>query len=452
MPTFDRGGLRIAYDDSAHPTRPPLVVIHGWVSKRADLAAVANAFRTSHRVVNIDLPGHGESDVPDDESRLTIPSFGDDVTALCDELDLSGAVLVGHSFGAAVAVEVAVRRPELAAAVVALDGVVLMPDAMVEGATPLLAALRSPAWRESLRGFISSTFLPTDDRGLLSSLLADIDQMPQHVVAGVAEQMPAWDAEAAVAALGEAGTPVLAIDATGLSDLERFATLAPQLAIGRVVGVGHDQMLATPAQPVAMIERFLFTALGRRPVDNLVPVQRLFDAITSGDLDIIDTLVSADFVDHGAPPGIVPPGPDGYKMTMGLLREAMQMTWTLIEIVAQDERVMAWVRCEGRHVGQFFDIPPTGREFSFEAMHVFRVEDEVVREHWAVRDDLGLFRQIGLIDPVTKARRAGHLETANSVKSDVSPPVSHLRPATPASAAATSAATSPAVATSINRG
>jgi predicted ester cyclase len=215
---------------------------------------------------------------------------------------------------------------------------------------------------------------------------------------------------------------VLAIDATGLSDLERFATLAPQLAIGRVVGVGHDQMLATPAQPVAMIERFLFTALGRRPVDNLVPVQRLFDAITSGDLDIIDTLVSADFVDHGAPPGMVPPGPDGYKMTMGLLREAMQMTWTLIEIVAQDERVMAWVRCEGRHVGQFFDIPPTGREFSFEAMHVFRVEDEVVREHWAVRDDLGLFRQIGLIDPVTKARRAGHLETANSVKSDVSPP------------------------------
>ena len=84
-------------------------------------------------------------------------------------------------------------------------------------------------------------------------------------------------------------------------------------------------------------------------------------------------------------------------MTMRLLREAMQMTWTLIDIVAQEERVMAWVRCEGRHVGNFFGIPPTGRAFSFEAMHVFRVEDEIVREHWAVRDDLGLFRQIGLI-------------------------------------------------------
>ena len=221
--------------------------------------------------------------------------------------------------------------------------------------------------------------------------------MPQHVVAGVAEQMPYWDAASAVAALGRAVTPVLAIEATGLRDLERFATPAPQLTVGRVVGVGHDQMLATAAQPVAMIERFLFTTLGRRPVDNLAPVRRLFTAITSGYLAMIDTLVSADFVDHGGPPGMVPVGPQGYKKTMRLLREAMQMMWTLVEIVAQDERVMAWVRCEGRHVGEFFGIRPTGHEFSFEAMHVFRIEDEVVRERWAVRDDPGLFRQIGLI-------------------------------------------------------
>jgi lactoylglutathione lyase len=112
---------------------------------------------------------------------------------------------------------------------------------------------------------------------------------------------------------------------------------------------------------------------------------------------MIDTLVSADFIDHGAPLGMVPPGPEGYKTTMRLLREALQMKWTLLDIVAQDERVMARVRCEGRHVGEFFGIPPRGREFAFEAMHAFRVEDELVREHWAVRDDRGLFRQIGLI-------------------------------------------------------
>ncbi len=85
--------------------------------------------------------------------------------------------------------DLAVRRPELAAAVVALDGVVLMPSAMLEGFAPLLAALRSPAWQQALGALLTSTFLPTDDPDLLRSLLADIDQMPQHVAAAVAEQM-----------------------------------------------------------------------------------------------------------------------------------------------------------------------------------------------------------------------------------------------------------------------
>jgi hypothetical protein len=87
--------------------------------------------------------------------------------------------------------------------------------------------------------------------------------------------MIGWDAESVVADLGRAGTPVLAIEATGLSDQERSASLAPQLIVGRVVGVGHDQMLATPAQSVAMIERFLFAALGRRPARHLASVVRL---------------------------------------------------------------------------------------------------------------------------------------------------------------------------------
>jgi len=64
MQTFRHRGLQIAYEDTVNPNRPPLVLIHGWLSKRADLAAVARALRTSHRVVSIDLPGHGESEVP----------------------------------------------------------------------------------------------------------------------------------------------------------------------------------------------------------------------------------------------------------------------------------------------------------------------------------------------------------------------------------------------------
>jgi pimeloyl-ACP methyl ester carboxylesterase len=84
--------------------------------------------------------------------------------------------------------------------------------------------------------------------------------MPQYVVAGVGERFAAWDVGSALAAFGASGIPLLYIQSGAdlvLADLDRLAKLVPNLTLGRVVGLGHDQLLATPAQPVAMIERFL---------------------------------------------------------------------------------------------------------------------------------------------------------------------------------------------------
>ena len=155
------------------------------------------------------------------------------------------------------------------------------------------------------------------------------------------------------------------------------------------------QVIAHPRQAVAAIEDFA-AAHGRRPVDNRTPVLDLFAAVQTGDLDRIDDLVSPDFVDHGAPPGMVPPGPEGYRTVFRLLKSALQIDYAILDVVAEGESVMAWVRCTGRHVGEFVGVPPTGREFAFEAMHRYRVEDSVIREHHAVRDDLALYRQLGL--------------------------------------------------------
>ena len=74
-------------------------------------------------------------------------------------------------------------------------------------------------------------------------------------------------------------------------------------------------------------------------------------------------------VDHGAPPGMVPPGPEGYRTVFRLLKSALRIDYTILDVVAEGESVMAWVRCTGRHVGEFLGVPPTGRAFAFEAMH-----------------------------------------------------------------------------------
>jgi pimeloyl-ACP methyl ester carboxylesterase/predicted ester cyclase len=396
MHTIDRAGLRLAYDDrGARPGRPTAVLVHGWCSGRADLRALGDALATTYRVIALDAPGHGDSELPSDpDVRLAIPAQADDLAALLDTLDVRDAVLIGHSSGGAVAVELAARRPDLAAAVVALDATILFRKEVLAGVEPLLAALRTPAWRDAMRGFVTASYLPTDDPGLLADELAALDRMPQNVVAAVPEQFLNWDDEAALRALA---VPLLYVDTSQMADLERLVELVPGVALARTTGIGHVQLVGHPAQAVAAIEDFLASATGRRPVDNRVPVLELFEAISAGELHRIDDLVSADFVDHGAPPGLVEPGPEGYRTVMRMLRGALELRWELLGMVAEGERVMVWVRNHGRHVGEFLGIPPTGAEFAFEAMHSYRVEDAVIREHFAVRDDLTMLRALGVI-------------------------------------------------------
>jgi pimeloyl-ACP methyl ester carboxylesterase/predicted ester cyclase len=396
MLTIERAGLRLAYDDrGSRPGRPTAVLVHGWCSHRADLRALGDALLTTYRVVALDAPGHGDSEVPADTgARLAIPAQADDLAALLDTLDVRDAVLIGHSSGAAVAIELAARRPDLAAAVVALDGVVLLRKEVLVAVDPLYTALRTPTWRDALRAQVRQSYLPTDDPALLAAELAVIDTMAQDVVAAVPEQVLVWDAEAALGALA---APLLYVDSSQMADLERLAELVPGVALARTAGIGHVQLVGHPEQAVAAIEGFLAAALGRRPVDNRAPVLALFDAIAAGELDRIDDLVSADFVDHGAPPGLVPPGPEGYRAVMRMLRGALELRWERLGTVAEGECVMVRVRNHGRHVGEFLGIPPTGAEFALEAMHSYRVEDGVIREHFAVRDDLTMLRALGVV-------------------------------------------------------
>ena len=58
----------------------------------------------------------------------------------------------------------------------------------------------------------------------------------------------------------------------------------------------------------------------------------------------------------------------------------------------------------GTHEGAFFGIPPTGRRFAVRQVHMLRLQDGLIREHWAVRDDLGVLVQLGAVEPPTPSR------------------------------------------------
>jgi len=69
-------------------------------------------------------------------------------------------------------------------------------------------------------------------------------------------------------------------------------------------------------------------------------------------------------------------------------------------IIAQDDMVVSVFNVTGTHTGNFFILPPTGNEISYDAVHIYRIGDDgKIVEHKAIRDDLTFLAQLGVIEP-----------------------------------------------------
>jgi predicted ester cyclase len=100
------------------------------------------------------------------------------------------------------------------------------------------------------------------------------------------------------------------------------------------------------------------------------------------------------FVNHEAPAG-TPPGPGGAIFYMHALARAFSdQRWTIHRVLAEGDTAVVYCTHSGRHTGDFFGLPATGREFAYHQMHIIRVVDGKGAEHWAVRDDAALMQQL----------------------------------------------------------
>jgi pimeloyl-ACP methyl ester carboxylesterase len=98
----------------------PVLLLHGLASTSHIWDLVAPLLSETARVAALDLRGHGLSDKPD--GSYSFETTGGDVAGVIEALGFEKPVLVGHSWGAAVALWLAAHRPELAGGLVMVDG------------------------------------------------------------------------------------------------------------------------------------------------------------------------------------------------------------------------------------------------------------------------------------------------------------------------------------------
>jgi pimeloyl-ACP methyl ester carboxylesterase len=121
----------------------PVILVHGLLlSQKMHRPLAEDLAARGNRVITVDLLGHGESDRPRDMWRYSMYSFGEQLIALMDHLELEEAVIMGTSLGANSSLEVAARAPErLRGMIVEMP---VLDNALLASAltfTPILVAL-----------------------------------------------------------------------------------------------------------------------------------------------------------------------------------------------------------------------------------------------------------------------------------------------------------------------
>jgi len=158
---------------------PTLVFVHGWCCDARYWRAQVPHFAKQHRVVTLDLAGHGHSGTT--RSQYSMQAFGEDVRAVTEAVGADRVILVGHSMGGAVIAEAARLMPGRVAGLIGVDTLENIEYPMTpEEQAKMLAPLKED-FRSGIRAFAREMILPRMEPRLREWILSDMAAAPPAV-------------------------------------------------------------------------------------------------------------------------------------------------------------------------------------------------------------------------------------------------------------------------------
>jgi steroid delta-isomerase-like uncharacterized protein len=121
------------------------------------------------------------------------------------------------------------------------------------------------------------------------------------------------------------------------------------------------------------------------------------EAVQTGNFDAFKEVVSPQNIDHDPAPGQVQ-GPEGYRMLFTGLRTAFpDMSVTLETVVADEESIAFAYTLTGTQTGPLMGYPATGKKIKIRGMQISKFKDGMMVERWGSSDELGMLRQLGIL-------------------------------------------------------
>jgi len=155
---------------------PSLVFVHGWSCDARYWRAQVQHFSKKHRVVVLDLAGHGHSGMM--RTKYTMAAFGEDVRAVTEATGSNRVILIGHSMGGSVIAEAARLMPNRVVGLIGVDTLDNIEYPLtVEEFKKMIAPLEKD-FRTGSRQFIEQMISPQTDPQLREWILSDVSAAP----------------------------------------------------------------------------------------------------------------------------------------------------------------------------------------------------------------------------------------------------------------------------------
>src|SRR5690242_10410319 len=188
MPHADVGGLKLYYE-RAGTGRPELLFVPGWCCDHSAFQPQFDHFAQAHAVTSLDARGVGQSDCPAD--GYSIPQLADDLAAFCAAVGIEKPVVVGHSLGGMIAVDLGARHPSLPSALVLVDpGPIDYLPETVQRFTVLAEQLEGADGKDIRRAYVHD--MGARDEALARWIVEHMCLPEQAVAAAVIRGVTEW--------------------------------------------------------------------------------------------------------------------------------------------------------------------------------------------------------------------------------------------------------------------
>ena len=132
---------------------------------------------------------------------------------------------------------------------------------------------------------------------------------------------------------------------------------------------------------------------------NKALIHQYADRILAKDLDGAVRFISPSYINHAEVPGM-PQGVEAVRTFFSMLWAGFpDVKTTILDTIAEGDKVVIRASTEGTHTGPFLGIPPTGRHAKWSFMDIWRIADGKVVEEWVETNLMSLMQQLGLVPP-----------------------------------------------------